>query len=158
MATQYTAGLTSGQVLTAAIMNQIGAAWETYTPTWTGTTNPVIGNGTIKGRYARIQKIVVAQMWIQTGTTTTYGTGKYAFSLPVTAAATLDSYPAIGDAYVTDSSASSVWACVAHVINSGTTTFGIKFTGAGFGDVTNTAPFTFAVGDQITANIIYEGA
>ena len=158
MATQYTAGLSAGQVLTAAIMNQIGAAWETYTPTWTGTTNPVIGNGTIKGRYAQIQKIVIAQIWIATGTTTTYGTGKYAFSLPITAAATLDSYPVIGDGYALDSSAATNYNLTAHVINSGTTTFGLKFNGAGFGDMTNIAPFTFAVGDMITASIIYQGS
>jgi len=41
MATQYTAGLTAGQVLTAATMNQIGAAWETWTPALTASnTNP----------------------------------------------------------------------------------------------------------------------
>lgn len=34
MATQWTAGTTSGQVLTAATLNTIGAAWETWTPTF----------------------------------------------------------------------------------------------------------------------------
>ena len=31
MATQWTAGTTSGQVLTAATLNTIGAVWETWT-------------------------------------------------------------------------------------------------------------------------------
>jgi len=160
MATQYTAGLTAGQVLTAATMNQIGAAWETFTPTWTAAiTNPVIGNGTIKGRYAQIQKVVIAQYWITTGSTTTYGNGKYFLSLPITAATTLDSYPAIGNGYIMDASAASSHVVASHVDNSSTTRFGLKFTGAGsFGDVTNTVPFTFATGDQITASIIYQGS
>jgi hypothetical protein len=33
MATQWTAGTTAGQVLTAATLNTIGAAWVSYTPT-----------------------------------------------------------------------------------------------------------------------------
>ena len=35
MATQWTAGTVSGQVLTAATLNTIGAAWVDYTPTLT---------------------------------------------------------------------------------------------------------------------------
>ena len=61
MATQWTAGTTSGQVLTAATLNTIGAEWETWTPALTGsTTNPNLGStGTSTGRYARINKIVI---------------------------------------------------------------------------------------------------
>lgn len=58
MATQYTAGLTTGQVLTAATMNQIGAVWETWTPAVTQTA--AVTSTTNFARYARIQKIVVA--------------------------------------------------------------------------------------------------
>ena len=51
MATQWTAGTTAGQVLTAATLNTIGAATQSYTPAWTGsTTNPVLNNGTLTGR------------------------------------------------------------------------------------------------------------
>jgi len=54
MATQWTAGTTSGQVLTAATLNTIGAVWETWTPALTAsTTNPNLGTtGTSVGRYA----------------------------------------------------------------------------------------------------------
>ena len=37
MATQWTAGTTAGQILTAATLNTIGAAWETWTPAPTVT-------------------------------------------------------------------------------------------------------------------------
>jgi len=60
MATQYTAGLSAGQVLTAATMNSIGAAWETYTPTVKAGATTLTGT-VIYARYARIQKTV----WVQ---------------------------------------------------------------------------------------------
>ena len=83
MATQYTAGLSSGQVLTAATMNSIGAAWETWTPTVTssgGTLTTVTVN---KARYAQIQKIVFGQIDF---TITAIGTGFGApsFTIPIT--------------------------------------------------------------------------
>ena len=57
MATQYTAGLTTGQVLTAATMNSIGAAWESYTPVITqGVT---LTKTTQFGKYTQINKLVV---------------------------------------------------------------------------------------------------
>lgn len=72
-----------------------GGAWDyldsgaiTYTPAWTAvTSNPAIGNGTITGRYwRRRDKLVTVEIIITTGTTTTYGSGAYLFSLPVNAA------------------------------------------------------------------------
>lgn len=45
MATQWTAGLTSGATLSANTLNTIGAAWETYTPVITASvTNPNLGS------------------------------------------------------------------------------------------------------------------
>lgn len=58
MATQYTAGLTTGQVLTAATMNQIGAVWETYTPTVTASSGTFTTLTINSARWARIQKLI----------------------------------------------------------------------------------------------------
>lgn len=63
--------------------------WTSYTPQWTAsTTNPSIGNGTISGkyRYASLQVIELAVI-IRPGSTTTFGSGQYRISLPVTAPA-----------------------------------------------------------------------
>lgn len=58
MATQYTAGQISGQVLTAATMNSIGAAYETWTPQlWSGATQATTSKA--NGFYARINKIAI---------------------------------------------------------------------------------------------------
>ena len=57
MATQWTAGLTSGSVLSAATLNTIGAGWVNYTPT---LTQGVTVTKTISSaRYCQINKLVV---------------------------------------------------------------------------------------------------
>ncbi|ANH49593.1 hypothetical protein uvFWCGRAMDFOSS50C341_011 [Freshwater phage uvFW-CGR-AMDFOS-S50-C341] len=63
MATQWTAGTTSGQVLTAATLNTIGAAWVTYTPA------PIQGGfltqfTTNYSKYALFQKTCIVQQKI----------------------------------------------------------------------------------------------
>jgi hypothetical protein len=60
MATQWTAGTTAGQILTAATLNTIGAAWVDYTPTLTqGVT---VSKTTVVARYCQIQKTIIAQI------------------------------------------------------------------------------------------------
>jgi hypothetical protein len=86
MATQYTAGLTQGQKLTADIMNQIGAAWETWTPTVTSSSGSITSYTIGLAKYTRIQKLVIAHISI---TVTNAGTaaGTYLdFTLPLTSA------------------------------------------------------------------------
>ena len=57
--------------------------WISYTPTWTAvTTNPVIGNGTIFGSYSITGDSIMVTIRITSGSTTTYGSGDYVFSIP----------------------------------------------------------------------------
>lgn len=57
--------------------------WISFTPTWTSSgTAPSIGNGTLAGRYKRVGDKAEIQISMISGTTTTYGTGSYQFSLP----------------------------------------------------------------------------
>lgn len=60
--------------------------WVTYTPVWTATSNPSLGNGTLIGRYSLIGKTCHARINLITGSTTTYGSGEYKYRLPFTAA------------------------------------------------------------------------
>jgi hypothetical protein len=63
--------------------NNINQVWVSYTPTWTAaTTNPVLGNGTIKGNFARIGTKITVQIDLAIGSTTTLGSGEWYFSLP----------------------------------------------------------------------------
>ena len=64
MATQWTAGTTSGQVLTAATLNTIGAAWVDYTPTLTqGVT---VTKTVVQARYCQFQKTIIGQALLNT--------------------------------------------------------------------------------------------
>lgn len=68
------------------VVDALEAAWVAYTPVWTAvTTNPVIGNGTLLGRYKRIGKTVLFRVQIVAGSTTTGGSGNYSVSLPLAA-------------------------------------------------------------------------
>jgi hypothetical protein len=99
MATQYTGGTVSGQILTAATMNSIGAAWETWTPTLGATGGGALGSTTINlARYAQIQKCVFFQFSVSI---TSVGTasGRLTFTLPLTAQATTATNLAIGSGY-----------------------------------------------------------
>jgi hypothetical protein len=62
------------------------SAWSSYTVTWTGSTsNPVLGDGTLTGRYKTIGKTVFMQLRLQIGSSTSFGSGAWRFSLPVNA-------------------------------------------------------------------------
>jgi hypothetical protein len=85
MATQWTAGTTSGQVLTAATLNTIGAVAETYTPALTAvTTNPTLGTGSFQeGRYQLLQKRAFVEGAVYFGSSgAAAGTGAYRISVP----------------------------------------------------------------------------
>jgi len=63
--------------------------WVTYTPVWSSNgTQPVLGNGTLTGRYVSLGATIVGEIRMVAGTVGfSRGTGKYFFSLPTTAVA-----------------------------------------------------------------------
>ncbi|MFC8273738.1 hypothetical protein ACFUJR_14695 [Streptomyces sp. NPDC057271] len=62
---------------------QSGGTWTAYAPAWTANgSNPSISNGSIAGRYQLIGKTCTAVFEVVCGTTTTFGTGSWAISLP----------------------------------------------------------------------------
>jgi len=150
MATQWTAGTTSGSVLTAATLNTIGAPSVFYTPTWTSSgTQPNIGNGSIQGSYFQFQKFVVGEIQIVIGSTTTFGTGTYLVSLPLPANSTWCS----GFGQLLDASAGYVsYSGVA--LGSGNN-LEFRF-GNAAGIWTATVPITLANADQARIRFFYE--
>ncbi|MER7507088.1 hypothetical protein ABTX82_01865 [Streptomyces lavendulae] len=60
--------------------------WVTYTPVWTATVNPSLGNGTLIGKYSLLGKTCHARINFIAGSTTTFGGGEYKYRLPFTAA------------------------------------------------------------------------
>lgn len=155
MATQYTGGQTSGQVLTAATMNSIGAAYETWTPALTAsTTNPTLGTGSSQtGRYGRVNKSVYGQGQVQFGTAgVAAGSGIYYISIPVTAQA---GGVLCGTWQAYDSSATASY--FGHLVLD-TTSRALLYYNNPASIITNAAPFTWAASDFIRILFSYEAA
>lgn len=143
-----------------ALSKLASVAWTSYTPTWTATTaNPAIGNGTITGRYIKIGRLVRYAWKITAGSTTTFGTGNYNVSLPLTNATNSVAFYNTGVAVHSGSvytmssrvlSASQVDELFVHRPITGTHTE--------FQAVSSTIPFTFASGDTLEVTGCYEAA
>jgi hypothetical protein len=145
MATQWTAGTTAGQILTAATLNTIGAAWETYTPTVTSQSGTITSFTSRLGKYTRINKLVVVQYDIQILNNGTGGTW-ITITKPITSVTPLGGGTgAIG--FGTETNISGV----SHTVREGGTTsvLLLNITGAGYPGGNNA---------RITGFFIYEAA
>lgn len=128
--------------------------WQTYTPTWTAaTTNPVLGNGTLTGRYTKIGKTIIAQIYLYIGSTTTLGSGTYNFSIPVAQNTTYINF-LNGDWNINDTGANNFAGGVRH---GGVDKILLPYTGAPF-YVGSAYPMTWATGDSLRIHFIYESA
>jgi hypothetical protein len=77
--------------------------WTIYTPIWSsnGATQPVLGNGTLTGRYVSLGATIVGEIRMVAGTTGfNRGTGKYYFSLPTLAVA--ENFQPMGQVVIRD--------------------------------------------------------
>jgi len=153
-----------GEVVSAATMNQeirdqinsMLDPWTSYTPAWTATTDPVLGNGTILGRYMKIGRTVTATVFLTCGSTTTYGSGAWNFSLPTAAASAGLSY--LGSARMTST---DTWHGQVS-INSSATTFQVTFpsssTNTRSANASQGTPATLAATHTIRATVTYQSA
>lgn len=144
--------------LSAARLNNMEAGispvYFAFTPVWSSSGTAVsLGNGTIAGSYVQIGKFVHGRILLTMGSTTTFGTGNYFFTLPVAGSGPTNNSQ--GTANLLDSSAASYY--FGHVVNVGSL-FGLYSAGAPSANVTNIAPFTFAVSDQININFVYQAS
>lgn len=157
MATQYTAGLTAGQVLTSTTMNSIGATWESYTPTFVNIT---VGNGILVARYSRINKVVTVQMKFTLGSTSSIGGGgAITMSLPFASVSTQYASGAslIGTGSMVDVSPFTNYP--AWVLYATTTAVAFGYmTSFRYQEIFATGPFTWATNDVLTASFTYEAA
>lgn len=135
----------------------VTGGWTTYTPVWTaGTTNPVLGNGTLVGRYQRLGQTVVCHMNLTAGNTTTFGSGAYSMSIPVPAASQGCTY--VGNAHVI---AGTRWG--GHFVISPGAALGGPYlpastTNASFAAMTPTSPSSFAANSTLRITVTYETA
>lgn len=127
---------------------------QTYTPSWTASvSNPVLGNGTVTGKFVQIGKFVHYEIVYVFGSTTTFGSGTYKFSLPVAAASGGDS--AAGYAIMFD--AGVEWRIGVAIIADANNVSVIEDHDTGSG-ITPTTPFTFASGQVVSISGDYIAA
>lgn len=140
-------------------------AWQTYTPIWAASTaNPSIGNGSIRGRYMRLGKMVHVQAWVGPGSTTTFGTGFYSISLPIAAKDGWFSGSGNpfgmggGVALFNDTSPGNIAGGTAFLwdVGSGTPDWRIRMLSDAGSTISNTVPWTWANGDDFQVDVWYE--
>jgi hypothetical protein len=121
-----------------------------WTPSWTASSNPSAGNATIACRYTKNGRGVSASFLYTMGSTTTYGSGFWSFSLPFTM---VDSFSSTG---------SSLWGNDATGGYKVGINVPVSTTQTVFMDVTSigslwsaTTPHTWAVSDQIAGTVFF---
>lgn len=147
----------AGQEPTDAEFNSLNApGWTSYgSIAWSSTgTQPVVNNGSLVGRYRRTSSsdLVIFEFRLLMGSTTTFGTGTYLISVPVTPSATATTN-ANGHCYLLDSGIQDKIGGLKFEDNTKLTVIA-----ASGGTVTSTNPHTWAVNDQIKGTILYEPA
>lgn len=135
--------------------------WTTYSPSLYGSvSNPVIGNGTIVGRYAYLGATIFGEIRIVAGTTGfSRGSGTYSVSLP--AQGVVENYQPVGQVVMRDE-------------GPGTNYFGTAIFNGNLNDrvelfmhsqvsqfiegvgVTESTPFLFSANDKILLQFTYE--
>ncbi|MCW2904933.1 MAG: hypothetical protein JWO67_7198 [Streptosporangiaceae bacterium] len=136
-------------------VNVSGPAWTSYTPTWTATTNPVIGNGTRAGRYWRTGRTVHFVAEVVMGSTTTYGSGTWAVGVPVPCRT--GSPTQVANIRCSDISASQAYQGNGE-IGASSVTLAIQGSNADLDGVGATIPFTWVTGDILRVYGTYEAA
>jgi hypothetical protein len=119
-----------------------------YTPTWTGSvSNPAIGNGTITGKWTRRGNLARVDIHVVMGSTTTYGSGIWEFTLPSTA---IDTNGQVGSCLMKDTGTSYF---IGVPLLSTTGKLMIAYTGAN--EVSATVPHTWANTDILRISLWY---
>lgn len=138
-------------------------SWTTYTPVMTGDgTTPVIGNGTITGRYCQIGTLVIGRIYFKMGSGTTFGSGQCYFSLPLNNSTT--DYPTnhhyVGECYMEDFATTGCQG-KAYILTTQqnkvyVTAITANTTYSQNAGCTGTVPFTWATNDYMTIEFMYE--
>lgn len=129
--------------------------WVPFTSAWTAaTTNPALGNGLRSGRRVLHGKTCHLSVRIVPGSTTTFGSGNYSFSLPFPSANETVEY--IGTARLTAGSTYIGQTYAAANATTFTATFPTAATPATATNMSPTTPATLASGHIIRLALTYQ--
>lgn len=134
--------------------SSLPGAWTAYTPTWTATTNPAIGNGTLTGAYVQFGKTVHFRFKLLFGSTTTSGSGAWVFGLPV-AAIDGSNYGVNLAGYAEDAGTAGYNIAGGRTVWDAGILLHVGTTGNGY---SGTSPFTFGTSDFLSVTGTYEAA
>ncbi len=145
----------------AAAVNGDGVLpqWQSFVSTWTAvSTAPDLGNGKLECRFLHIGKLVTVQFYFEAGSTTTFGTGAWRFSLPVQPVlSTVSSDYSAGEAYLENKAVNGFHAHARFTDVSGEWLLEL-LNGTTNALVANTIPFSWGNTDFWNATFTYEVA
>lgn len=122
-----------------------------WVPQWTAQgSNPAIGNGNISHEYSRNGTSVTVTATITMGNSTTYGTGQWQVSLPISEKMTKDW---VGSVSILDTSTSTIYTGVA-ILNPLQSSVKLNLNNDTTG-IDSTHPITWDVGDALAFSITY---
>lgn len=135
---------------TAALVDFASAA-TAVTVSWKATVDPAIGNGSIVAYAVRIGPMIKVDIHVTMGSTTTYGTGNWYFTLPSPYNGTPVAF-ASGAAKAVDlGTAFHTGVCTMNITNNRINVI----SEGGTDDWQPTLPHTWAVGDELFISIIF---
>ena len=130
--------------------NMVMSAWPDYNPVWTAAgTAPSLGNGALTAEYREDGKALTIHIRFVPGSTTTFGTGAWRFSMPVGFTMVSSSH-SVGSAWAFDSGTANITGTI--LADAPNNRFVLVGPGTG-SEWSNTVPFTWVNGDTFTASI-----
>lgn len=133
---------------TGTKLNHIIIDRTLYTPVWTAASvNPSLGNGAISGIWSRQDRQIHVAVKVTMGSTTTFGTGAYSFSMPFSNASGEDY---VGAVRALDSG--TEFRIGTAIMGNAASTVQLYFDSTA-GQASPTIPFTWASGDTIHLEI-----
>ncbi len=137
------------------------APWVGWTPVWTSTNGtPVVGNGSLAGRYQLVGRTLNFELSLIVGSTTTFGNagGQWQFTLPQPAFYGFSYVKPLGTVLAVDSGARQYAALAVPVSGSNTKMYLWRDAGASEMAFTPSTPVTWAINDIIGVSGSYEAA
>lgn len=126
--------------------------WTEYKPDWQApTTRPAIANGILTGRYVKQGNTIIVQIKLVAASSTTFGSGQWFFTLPSPIAS--HGFTAVGSAYLIDSGTTkSIGVALA---TAGDSRVSVQ-THSSANPVRSDTPWTWASGDELHVELVYE--
>lgn len=135
-------------------INLVYDSKASVTPVWGADSSaPAIGNGSLTGRVVRDGRLLTVNIGFAAGSTTTFGTGAWYFTLPSPFSQFKAKYDAIGSVWILDNG-TAFFVGVCRIVTNANKIY--MFTDNGATGVTGSVPMTWANTDTLSLTITFE--